>query len=429
MSIRNQIMNNIGFRTNSIHLSNMKDIEVKKTIFIGDGMSGKTQILLTFSQIILDYLYDIYITYNPRNNVSVEESALRYAEAALNSESTSLSSAFIQWAEKNGFLIQYGRVKWDIRSAVSLDTETIGFEDFHWIFPYLWNEETYRIHLSGADVGGQNIFDHLRNVMGKIAGKKDSLVVVFDRSRALSCWNSVEQVRNAIGDKFEHTTNIPRIYYVGNKIDLEEHIRSQGWQVEVQNTFTNMLNTVLNYGKGSYQIPSLVNKHGDEREIHYKLEGTKISFPDLEAILYNAIRTCSKHQQKIMTDVNCKSLAREISAQLVFDRKTKEVISSTISMSEESMVAIMKEFGGLLFQRRPLAIQYSGGIEYMHEGSQSDSFGRVRAKWKKFDLELKTITPEEIKAAIVSAGNSRNLISELGSFYSTDALKGIGVPE
>jgi hypothetical protein len=35
MSIRNQIMNNIGFRTNSIHLSNMKDIEVKKTIFIG----------------------------------------------------------------------------------------------------------------------------------------------------------------------------------------------------------------------------------------------------------------------------------------------------------------------------------------------------------------------------------------------------------
>jgi len=429
MNAQNYLANNSGFIPNEVQLSEMKDIQVKKIIIIGDGMSGKTQIILTLSQIIIDYLNEIYSTNRGSRLKPFEESDLRHAEAVLNQDSKEISTEFINWAENNGFLVQYGRVKWNVGSTISLDTETIGFEDFNFIFPYMWNGRTYRIQLSGSDVGGQNIFDHLRNVLGKIAGKKDTLVVVFDRSRALSCWNSVEQVRNVIGDKLDHSSNIPSILYVGNKIDLEEHIRSQKWQAGVLRSFISKTKKALSYGRGSYNIPSLVRKHGEEREINFKLNYSKISFPDLEALLYNSIRECDNDSSKIMTDVNTKSLAREISAQLVFDRKINEIKSNTNLLTEGSMVAIMKELGDLLFQRRPLAIQYSGGLEFMHEGKQTDSFGRVRSKWDVFDFDLKLLTSESIEAAIVSAGNSRSLLKDMGSFYSTDALKGIGIQE
>ena len=42
---------------------------------------------------------------------------------------------------------------------------------------------------------------------------------------------------------------------------------------------------------------------------------------------------------------------------------------------------------------------------------------------------MKLLTSKSIEAAIVSAGNSRSLLSDMGSFYSTDALKGIGIQE
>jgi len=428
MTIQNQIVNNSGFIPNKIQLSDMKDIKVKKIIFIGDGMSGKTQIILTLSQNIIDYLNKIYSTSRSKL-LPFEESDLRYAEAVLNHDSNKISKEFIHWAENHGFLVQYGRVKWNVRSTISLDTETIGFEDFNLIFPYIWNGRTYRIHLSGSDVGGQNIFDHLRNVIGKVAGKKDTIVVVFDRSRSLSCWNSVEQVRNVIEDKLNLGSNIPKIMYVGNKVDLEEHIRSQKWQAGVLRSFVDKTKKVLNYGKGSYHVPSLVRKNGGDREISFKLNTSKISFPDLEALLYNSIRECDDNSSKIMTDVNSKSLAREIAAQLVFDRKINEVKLNTNLLTETTMVAIMKELGDLLFQRRPLAIQYTGGIEYIQEGDQTDSFGRVRSKWDVFGFDLKLLTSESIESAIVSAGNSRNLLSDMGYFHSTDALKGIGVQE
>ena len=429
MTKQSQKFNNSGFIPNAIKLSEMKDVNVKKIIFIGDGMSGKTQIILTLSNIILDYLNELYSTFRQSRLQPFEESVLRHADAALNLESNLISTELINWAEIHGFLVKYGRVKWNVKSAVSLDTETIGFEDFNFIFPYVWNGSTYRIHLSGSDVGGQNIFDHLRNVLGKIAGKKDTIVVVFDRSRALSCWNSVEQVRNVIGDKLNISSNIPTIFYIGNKLDLEEHIRSQKWQAGVLRSFMDKTRKALNYGRGSFKVPSLVRKNADEREIHFKLKGSKISFPDLEALLYNSIRECDGNFSKIMTDVNTKSLAREIAAQLVFDRKINEVKLNTNLLTETTMIAIMKELGDLLFQRRPLAIQYSGGLEFMEEGKQTDSFGRVRSKWDTFDFDLKLLTSENIEAAIVSAGNSRSLLSGLGQFYSTDALKGTGIQE
>jgi GTPase SAR1 family protein len=317
--------------------------------------------------------------------------------------------------------------------SISLDTETIGFEDFHFIFPYFWENKTYKISVSGSDVGGQNIFDHFRTVLGKIAGVKDVLIVVFDKSRALSCWNSIEQVQKVVGDKISDQglgqSNIPRIIYVGNKIDLEEHINRQEWQDEVSNSLMKNITQVSDYRKGVYQLPSLVGRKGVERTFHFKIDGGLIHFPDFEALIYNSIRKSDMDYktQKIMTDVNAKAIAREISAQFVFQRKIEE--KKTEGGTENNVMTILESFGKLLFQRRPLAMQYSGGIERIHETkSESNSFGRVRAKWIDYNVNFNHLTKENVSYALKSAANARNLLtSDVGEIFNTNALLGTGI--
>jgi len=240
-----------GFKPNEVNLNDMIDAEVKKCVIIGDGMSGKTQMILTFSKQLIAYLHKIY-SISPGKQL-LKEPVLQQADAKLAEEMFTISPGFQKWAEKYNFLIQYGPSKWNL-SSVSLDTETIGFEDFYFIFPYVWKGRTYRISLTGSDVGGQNIFDHMRNVLGKIAGSNDMLIVVFDKSRALSCWNSVNQVRSVIGEKISsqdaYSSNIPRVVYIGNKIDLEEHIRTHKWKGDLLRSFMKRVNNALNYGKG-----------------------------------------------------------------------------------------------------------------------------------------------------------------------------------
>ena len=51
--------NPTGFLPNQVNLTEMKDITVK-IVLLGDGMSGKTQLLLTFGNLVLNYLYKIY---------------------------------------------------------------------------------------------------------------------------------------------------------------------------------------------------------------------------------------------------------------------------------------------------------------------------------------------------------------------------------
>ena len=123
MNTQNYLANNSGFIPNKVQLSEMKDIQIKKIIIIGDGMSGKTQIILTLSQIIIEYLNEIYSANRGSKLQPFEESVLRHAEAVLNQDSNEISTEFINWAENHGFLVQYGRVKWNVGSTISLDTE------------------------------------------------------------------------------------------------------------------------------------------------------------------------------------------------------------------------------------------------------------------------------------------------------------------
>ncbi|MFW9903325.1 MAG: hypothetical protein ACFFFH_03255 [Candidatus Thorarchaeota archaeon] len=419
-----------GFQPKNINLTEMVDVDVKKVVIIGDGMSGKTQTLITFGKKIQVYLQRIYSARTILEKKYSEDTGLEAALGAFGDD-IMVDPVFQSWAEHHGFLIQYGNNKWNIMS-ISLDTETIGFEDFHFIFPYFWQNKTYRINLFGSDVGGQNIFDHFRTVLGKIAGAKDILIVVFDKSRTLSCWNSIEQVQRVVGDKiteqgFEQS-NIPRIVYVGNKIDLEEHINKQDWQNKVSNSIMKTISQVKDYRQGVYQLPSLVGKKGVERSFNFKIENDILHFPDFEALVYNAIRESDPdyRTQRIMTDVNAKAIAREISAQFVFQRKVEEREGTKDS---ESITTVLAALGKLLFQRRPLAMQYSGGIEQIHKStSGSNSFGRVRAKWIDFQVNFNNLTKDKVNFALESAAKAKTLLtSDVGEFFNTNALLGTGI--
>ncbi|MHA1972597.1 MAG: GTPase domain-containing protein [Candidatus Hodarchaeales archaeon] len=409
-----------GFRPANIDTSNMIDVDVKKMVFIGDGMSGKTQIILTLSRLITIYLIKVFSKSKAKG--SSGDDFLNVVDAALGNDTLTLTESFKAWVREHKFLVKYGRSTWEEINSVTLDTETIGFEDFNFSFPYLWKGMTYRVNFSGADIGGQNIFDHFRNVMGKLANKGDVILVVFDKSRAFSCWNSIEQIKSIISDKTS-MDNMPKIFYIGNKIDLEEHIRTQSWRASLQRQILTKLKSVTDFGKGVYYVPSLVGSTEQERKVNYRIQNNKMSFPDLEAFIYNCIRGFDKLYNKTMTDVNCRAIAREIAAQLVFDQKIES------EQSEDNMVEVMKKFGYLLFQRRPLAIQYSGGIEYTSKGSEGDSFGRVREKWSEYSLDTTKVTQNKVEASIMAAGNSRSFLKQMGEFYSTNGLTGEGILE
>ncbi len=414
-----------GFRPNNVNLDEMKDAAVK-LVFIGDGMSGKTQILITFGEMIISYLQKVFSSVSDPNRKLYAENNLEQGITLLSRNSRPLTSFFQKWAEKLGFFILYGRTKWDL-TTISLDTETIGLEDFQIVFSYFWNDNTYKIRIFGSDVGGQNIFDHFRSVLGKIAGPDDNMIVVFDKSRALSCYNSITQIKNVIGEmtsgrRWHQDSKFPRIIYCGNKIDLEEHIQAQEWRDRILHSLIQKITNSSNNGKGKYYLPSLVGEKTKERTIRFKIVEDKITFPDLEALVYTSIVSTDKeYGTSLMSEVNTKSLAREISGQIIYNRRIAEIEKQNIQLDD-----MWSDFGSLLFQRRPLAMQYSGGIEFVQREGASDSFTRVRDKWSDYDILL-PISQEEVKKALVATASASGFLSEIGDFFYTNALTGKGI--
>lgn len=381
--------NSSGFQAEKVNLAEMKEIVVKM-IFIGDGMSGKTQILITFGKLLLDYLQKIH-------------------------QSSSSAGPFLKWARPFGFLLRYGKVKWNIMS-VSLDTETIGLEDFEFIFPYVWQGQTYKIKLQGKDVGGQNIFDHFRAIIGRLVKPKDYLFVVFDKSRQLSCFNSIDQVRTLLEEK----TEFPQIIYCANKIDLEKHIQRPTWSDSVSKSIITKIETVIKNQKGEYSIPSLVGN--PDKILEFKIENNILSFPDLEAIVYNSIRsTDSEDKTEQMSEVNLKALSREIAAQISYNQKATE-----FETQEDKLGELWVNLKSKLFQFRPLAIQYSISTIAAPEEDDLEVYDRIRENWAFFGVKL-PLNEEMVRFAIEKAGCAEELLTELGSFFDTNALNGIGI--
>lgn len=391
---------------------------VVKLIYIGDGMSGKTQILISLAQILIEYLQKIYLL-----SEKTDQSDFHYplGRGGETSPST-VDPVFHTWAEKRGFFLRYGNFKWDIRK-VSLDTETVGLEDFEFVFPFIWNDTTYKIRLIGNDVGGQNIFDHFRDVLAKMAGPDDNLIVVFDKSRELSCYNSIEHIKKVIGIMTsENESNLSRIVYCGNKIDLEKHIQNEEWREGVLKSIMNKITDIMNHGKGEYSFPSLMDAEKEELRVKSDITNDQVAFPDLEALIYNAIRQFdSKYQTDLMSEVNTKALSREIAAQLVYNQKV------TIKEEDDKQAEqVWEDFRTLLYQTRPLAVQYSVGGRVKHQDDESAHFKRVRDEWNKFRLNL-PITTENIRFALHRTGNAEELLNEMGDRFDTNALSGDGI--
>ncbi|MFX1515780.1 MAG: hypothetical protein ACFFC6_05680 [Promethearchaeota archaeon] len=395
----NETKSLIGFQSENVMLTHMEDAVVK-IILLGDGMSGKTQILITLAGLLKEYLNQIY-------------------SSATENDQSDLS----RWAERRGFFLRYGSVRWDIKS-ISLDTETVGLEDFEYVFPYLWHDTTYKIRLIGNDVGGQTIFDHFREVLVKMIGPDDNLVVVFDKSRELSCYNSIEHVKRALGIMTsESDSNLPRIAYCGNKVDLEKHIQDEEWREGVVMTVMNKITDIMNNGEGEYSLPSLMDAEKDEQQVKVHLITDQIPFPDFEALVYNAIREFDgKYKTDLMSEANTKALCREIAAQVVYNQKVTE-------FEEDSTQAenVWEDFRTVLYQTRPLAVQYSGG-SIKQQNDESAHVRSIRDKWKKYGLRM-PITPEDLRFALHRTGNAEELLNEMGDRFDTNALSGDGILE
>ncbi|UCG01852.1 MAG: hypothetical protein JSW11_19880 [Candidatus Heimdallarchaeota archaeon] len=390
----------VRFNPDGINLTAMENAVVK-LILIGDGMSGKTQILITLAQLLIEYLQQIY-------SLSINESDFD-------------DPAFRSWAERRGFFLRYGNIKWDIRT-ISLDTETIGLEDFEYVFPYVWNDTTYKIRLIGNDVGGQNIFHHFRDVLAKMAGPDDNLIVVFDKSRELSCYNSIEHIKRVLGIMTaENESTLSRIAYCGNKIDLEKHIREEEWREGALKSIMDKITDIMNHGRGEYSFPSLMDIQKEEQCVKADITNNQITFPDLEALIYNAIREFdSKYKTDLMSEVNTKALCREISAQLVYNQNVT-ILEEGSTQAEQ----VWEDLRTVLYQTRPLAVQYSarGRIK---KDDDSAHLSQVRDKWRKFGLNL-PITPEDIKFALHRTANAEELLKEMGDRFDTNALSGDGI--
>lgn len=397
-----------------INLVEMKDVSIK-LVLLGDGMSGKTQILIAFGKIITDHLKQLYQLHNKNPEVMNERKEF-------NNDGS--KTKFIRWAKKHGFIVEYGNHLWDL-SSISLDLETVGLEDFCIIFPYVFEETTYRIKLHGNDLGGQNIFDHLRAVLSKITTPDDNMLVVFDKSRRLSCFNSIQHIKEVteekISDKLNLNKNLPKFWIIGNKSDLENHIKTGNWVELISENLLNKLQTTT-----SHSLPSLISSEKGENIIRYEIKNNRVTFPDLEALVYNSIRESDEeYGSDLMSEVNTKALAREIIAQLIHIQRFNNSNDEKLNQRDNDL----KEFNNLIFAQRPLALQYARSIGILHNNKISDiSYDRVRKTWQEYNLNY-PIDQTIIKKAIKYAGETDQVLSLMGDHFSTNAIKGDGIKE
>lgn len=391
-----------------LDLDKMIDVEVR-IILLGDGMSGKTQLIISLSKIITEYLKNLYSLYLDKDNLLEERKKLQHGNYSPN---------YYKWVKIHGFNVRYGHDLWDL-STISLDTETIGLEDFSFIFPYFYKDITYRINLNGTDLGGQNIYDHFRAVLGKIARPNDNMIVVFDKSRNMSCKNSIRQFQEVIEEiSSDNNIHMPKFWFISNKIDLEEHIKSQEWQMKISQSFINKLQE-----SKSFCIPSLIFPEKEERLVRYKIENNMVSFPDVEALVYNSIRESDeRYGNSLMSDVNARALAREVTAQLVYFQKSKY---EGIDLQGQWW----EDFMNLIYQQRPLALQYVKSIGiFQNIDCTDDSFNEVRVTWQDYKLHFQRIR-ETIQDAIKLVGETDLVIESIGKFFSTNAVEGKGIEE
>ncbi|MFX1253275.1 MAG: Rab family GTPase [Promethearchaeota archaeon] len=391
-------------------------------------MSGKTQLLKSYAKYVKKILLGLYDSY-------IAGQGLPTFDHWKSGEKVQTREAYNNWMKSKNHLTydawaaQYGFGTGGLENK-STDIATSALEEFSLSFPYKDNNTLYNVKINGFDLAGQNIYDHIRRIIAGLSQRGDIIFAIFDSSRLTSCRNSIYQLTESLGNRLQakKTTEsfLPSIVPVANKIDLLTHLKSAIWQETFIKAIIRIFDSLSSKTSFTYNVPYLRPEQGKKQE--RKIDGTvtdgKINFVDFEAIIYSIIRSFdSEYPNGLMTDVNAKSIGREIATLLVNQRIERE-LKTTVS-SEERQTAFsdhFEEFGKLIYSQRPLAVQYPRAFEIIAD-TITDPVLKLREKWSPYFINIDDISEKAIQRAINESTSTQGVLNSLGnSLVETNAL-------
>ncbi len=392
-------------------------------ILLGDGMAGKTTLIKKFSELLYLKYARQYEQFLQENDIPSYQEWLRHQQtSALLDERQELTYAsYFNWAAW-----QYNLIKFDewlrdlgvnLKSYIEKDTSvgTIGLDTIDLKFPH----QHGAIHLTGYDLGGQNIYDQIREVITGLATPETFLVTVFDSSRLASCEHSVRQLTTNLEKIKSKQKGLPRIVIVFNKVDLKDYMKNIDWQRYTVNYLHEIIKETR-FRPITYAVPNLVIKG----KMHAFTVGPDdfIGIEHLEALIYYAFsKNDPSFGEPPFTEDNAKAIAREISMQLL--------------LLQHDDAEFYNRLAQLMFAMRPLAVQYLGGLAVTRgktpEESGYDSLLLLREKYRGLELDLRDFTQEMLLKAIKNSLKTEeleNVIKEQNfPIFHTNALNGVGV--
>ncbi len=405
-------------------------------ILLGDGMSGKTSILIKIAEIILSQAFDEYQAMLIRrevpsydvwksriqphvngellNRIIEKRPVLKHLEQAkylawLEMEEPNVIS-FEDWLRREG-------IRLDDILAKDTSLATLGLETFEMRFPL----GRHFLFVNGYDLGGQNIYDHLRNVLAGLAKPDSYLLVVFDSSRYLSCENSIYQFEDSLKKLEKRGKGIPTILTIFNKIDLHQYLEDQDRQDEYARWIFEALTKVKSDGY-KHEIPHVLRSN---ELIEIQIEPTsQLGFEHVEAIIHHALRMNEpSFGDPPLTELNARALARELTAQLLL-----------LQQPQENFTSYHEQLKKVMFEERPLALQHMGGFKIKAMRGQmprNELLEQVRKKFEPFVLDLEALNVEDVKTAIKRSINTTFLEKDIKRFskrsFRTNAIGGEGI--
>ncbi len=380
-------------------------------IMLGDGLSGKTTLIKAFAMEIALDEYHLHLNQPLNDDTTPDQDDIM---SKLLQDQVFLDQLRLENPGLHEYLFK------DIRTG-TMGMETINFR---------WKCGPKEIiQLSGYDLGGQNIYDHLRRILAGLATPKTRMITVFDLSRRLSCENSLKQIQNQLKlfKKSQFTEN--SFIFVFNKIDLYDLLKSEQFREAFVECVRDKFTTLLETGLELY-IPTILDP---SEHITIRMpRDSIIGFEYLEAIFFDVFRSqFISRYQGVLTPENARALSRELAFHLL--KNYHETVQLT-SPNDDS-AAPLERLKQILFSERPLAFQHVHEIVLNAEKKhlkEKDLFNLLRMKYEGCEIDLKHVTAESIKNILDRAVNVEPVIKRVQQFnskamFKTNALKQQGI--
>ncbi len=405
-------------------------------ILLGDGMSGKTSILIKIAELVLEQAFEEYQVMLLRHDIPTFDDWRSRIKPYLNIQDLHriierrpvlkhmLQAEYLAWLElEEPIVISFEnwlrREGIFVEDILSKDTSlaTLGLETFEMRFPL----GRHHLFVNGYDLGGQNIYDHLRNVLAGLAKPDSYLLIVFDSSRYISCENSIYQLEDSIKKLGKRGKGVPTIIAILNKIDLHRHLNDPKRQENYSQWIYDTLSAVKTKG-ATYEIPHVLRS---DEMIQFTIPPTnELGFEHVESLIHYSLRTNDKTFGKPpLTELNARALARELTSHLLL-----------LQQPEETFEPYFTQLKHVIFEERPLALQHVGGFKLkvsQEQDSQEKILQHVRKKFEPFVLNLDDLNLEIVREAIKRSIKTELLEKDLKIFskriFKTNAIGGEGI--